>query len=73
MDLYLVSNIIITFALVFQLLNPYRVNKMTFILIALATFIMAYAHLKYDTNHKYSFPLKIINGVLASIIVYKIA
>lgn len=73
MDLYLVSNLIISLALLFQLNDPFVVNKMTFGLFALATFIMAYAHMKYGTNHKYNYPLKVINGLIALMIVYKIA
>ncbi len=71
MDLYFISNLIITIALIMQLQSPYEINKNAFLFIALATFIMAYAHLRYGSTHKYNLPLKVVNGALALMIFYQ--
>ena len=74
MDIFILSNIIITFALIIQLFslqNNNFINPYSFLLITLSTFIMAYAHYKYD-NYKYNVPLKIMNGLIAIFIFIKV-
>lgn len=70
MDIFLLSNIIITIALIIQVLslqNSNSINPYSFLLLSLSTFIMAYAQYKYD-NYKYNVPIKIINGILALLV-----
>ncbi len=74
MDIFLVANILITLALILQFLtlqNNKRINPYSFLLISLSTFIMAYAQYKYKDN-KYNIGLKIINGIISTIIFIQI-
>jgi len=75
MDIFLLSNLIITIALIIQLIslqnNNNFINPYSFLLLSLSTFIMAYAQYKYD-NYKYNVPLKIMNGLIAIIIFIKV-
>lgn len=71
MDIYFFSNLLVTLGLFLQLQTPYALNKMTFILLAISTFMMAYAHMKYGSTHKYNMPLKLLNGALLLMIVYR--
>lgn len=70
MDMFLLSNIIITVALIIQVLSlQYNnlINPYSFLLLSLSTFIMAYYQYKYD-NYKYNVSIKILNGILAIIV-----
>jgi hypothetical protein len=74
MDIFLLSNIIITIALIIQVLSlQYNnsINPYSFLLLSLSTFIMAYAQYKYD-NYKYNVPVKILNGILAILVFVKV-
>lgn len=71
MDIYFYSNLLITLGLFLQLQTPYTLNKTTFILLAISTFMMAYAHMKSGSNNKYNLPLKLLNGALLLMIVYR--
>jgi len=75
MDIFLLSNLIITIALIIQLIslqnNNNFINPYSFLLLSLSTFIMAYTQYKYD-NYKFNVPLKIMNGLIAIIIFIKV-
>ncbi len=75
MDTFLISNLLITIAFVLQLFSiqySTLINPITFLLISLSTFIMAYSQYKYKSNHKVNVPLKLVNGILATLIFIKV-
>jgi hypothetical protein len=73
MDMFLLSNLLLSVALIIQLMQVRKKNKainpITFILIAVATFIMANAQRMYG-DQSYNIVVKIINGLIAVAIVY---
>jgi hypothetical protein len=73
MDAFLLSNLLLTIALVIQLIQVHKKNKtinpITFILIALAAFIMANAQRIYS-NDNLNVIIKVFNGIIAVGIVY---
>jgi hypothetical protein len=73
MDMFLLSNLLLSIALIIQLMQVRKKNKainpITFILIALATFIMANAQRIYSDD-SLNVIIKVFNGIIAVGIVY---
>jgi hypothetical protein len=69
MDLFFISNIIITIALLIQLSyikkNNNKITSFFFLLFSISTLTMAYAQYKYNDNYHYSVPLKLFNGIVS--------
>ena len=71
--MFLLSNLLLSIALIIQLMQVRKKNKainpITFILIALATFIMANAQRIYSDD-SLNVIIKVFNGIIAVGIVY---
>jgi 4-hydroxybenzoate polyprenyltransferase len=72
MDLFLISNIFITIALLIQLYYiqniNYKITSLFFLLFSISTLIMAYAQYKYNDDYKINVPIKLFNGIISLVI-----